>query len=108
MFVIENHIRVQKGHADSVLDKFRQSKGVTSSPGFVRVEVFKKVDHEEHDVVIVRTTWENEEYFTAWTNSESFHKAHQRPSKPEGESAPSVMLGNHFEKYTIDIVHLPE
>lgn len=106
MFVIENHIRVQKGHVESVLEKFRQPKGVTSSPGFVRVEVFKKVDHEEYDVVVVRTVWENEENFTAWTNSESFHKAHQRPSKPEG--APSVMLGNHFEKYIIDIVHLPQ
>lgn len=96
MFVITNNIKVKKGYASQVAERFRQSKGVTQSPGFVKMEVLVSTQLEEHDELAIRTSWENESYFTDWTNSESFQHAHARTGQPTPEN--QVMLGSYFTR----------
>ncbi len=47
-----------------------------SEPGFVRFDLLKGPEREDHILYASHTLWESEEHFNAWTKSEAFRKAH--------------------------------
>ncbi|MGM9986193.1 MAG: antibiotic biosynthesis monooxygenase [Bacillaceae bacterium] len=98
MFVVTNNIKVKKGHGLEVAERFRQSKGITEFEGFVKMEVLLSTGYEEHDELAIRTTWESEDNFVSWTNSESFRSAHAHGKPGQSRPTPGMMLGSYLTK----------
>lgn len=89
MYVVANRIRVAKGHEKEFEERFRNRKGmIDGSPGFIRNLILKPVDSEFYSVM---TFWESMEAFTAWTQSDSFRKAHSSRPPKEMFSGPNVL-----------------
>ncbi|WP_163151188.1 antibiotic biosynthesis monooxygenase [Anoxybacillus sp. MB8] len=97
MYVVTNAIRVKKGYAPQLVERFKERKGIEQSPGFIRLELHITQGLEDHDEVRVCTTWENKECFEAWTKSEAFRKAHEHRSKDR----PDYVLGNQMFSYEV-------
>ncbi|WP_240633452.1 antibiotic biosynthesis monooxygenase [Paenibacillus montanisoli] len=122
MIVVENRIEVRAGYAEAVLERFKAPKSVHTFPGFVRMDVLHAKASEETEEIRVCTTWEKEEDFQAWANSDSFQHAHKRREGAQGagghgghghggqqaaESA-SPIVGNKVTIYQVAVSHLPE
>jgi len=78
MIVVENVIEVRAGYAEGVLERFRTPKSVHTFPGFIRMDVLHAKNAQGNEEIRVCTTWENEEAFHGWSNSDSFRHAHAR------------------------------
>ncbi|MEI5907422.1 antibiotic biosynthesis monooxygenase [Bacillus spongiae] len=104
MLMVTNNIKIKKGHAHEVAERFKQRKGIQESPGFIRMQLLISTESEEHDLLKVGTVWENEEAFTQWTQSDSFKKAHghgkRGEQKPQEEKSTQekIMLGAYLTK----------
>ncbi|MFC4809642.1 antibiotic biosynthesis monooxygenase [Paenibacillus sp. GCM10023250] len=127
MILVENRIEVKKGFGESVMERFRQPKMVHTFPGFVRMDVLHSVNEAGNDEIRVCTTWQDEESFQGWANSQAFRGAHGRRAeenaRPAGE-APSAsghahggspeanesgpVIGNKVTIYQVFVSHLPE
>ncbi|BBH23966.1 hypothetical protein Back11_53110 [Paenibacillus baekrokdamisoli] len=124
MIVVTNTIKVKKGHGESVAQRFQNSKGVETSPGFVQMEVLFTEGLEEYDELKVCTHWQDKQSFEGWVNSDSFRQAHAQrasgassqggpsgqgqhgegaPAAPQGES---VMLGSQMTTHTVLVSRL--
>ncbi|MFB7138855.1 antibiotic biosynthesis monooxygenase [Gottfriedia sp. NPDC056225] len=108
MIMTTNTIKVVKGHADEVIERFRVSKGIHKFPGFVRMQVLKTMDVKEYDEIRVCTTWESMENFHNWVNSDSFRGAHAKRTEQQASKENSIMLGSQLTCYEIQVEHLPE
>lgn len=108
MIMTTNSIRVVKGHGDSVVERFKVSKGIHKFPGFIRMQVLKTMNLEEYDEVNVCTTWESMEHFQSWVESDSFRSAHAKRAEQQASNENSIILGNKLITYEIPIEHLPE
>jgi len=65
--------------------------------GFVRFNLLKGPEEEDHVLYASHTLWESEDAFIAWTKSEAFRKAHEGAG-----SRGHLYLGHpHFEGFTI-------
>lgn len=76
MIVVANRISVAKGFEKAFEERFKsRAHKVDHMPGFIRNEVLRPVESEYY---VVMTYWENEDFFTAWTESKEFKDAHKR------------------------------
>lgn len=105
MIVVTNRIPIAKGHEIDFEDRFRnRAHLVDQSPGFIRNEVLRpkpmRFDHEtgawtdapdKETYYEVKTWWESFEAFVAWTQSESFRKAHENRPPREMFRGPNVL-----------------
>lgn len=110
MIVVENCIEVKPGMADLVLDRFRKPKSVHTFKGFVRMDVLHSVNDAGNEEVRVCTTWESEDDFRAWSDSESFRSAHaRRAAAQEGgsERQDGPIIGNKVSIRQVVVSHLP-
>ncbi len=106
MIVVTNRIPVAEGYEIDFEDRFRNRVHlVDQSPGFIRNEVHRpksvKFDHETGGWIEdpdaqgyyeVKTWWRSMEDFVAWTQSESFAKAHSNRPPKEMFAGPSKLL----------------
>ena len=68
MIAIFNSLPVKEGAADTIVERFAESRGqVQGFPGLVSMEVLKS---GEGDEVLVITRWQNRASFDAWVRSE--------------------------------------
>ncbi|WP_456272452.1 antibiotic biosynthesis monooxygenase [Bacillus sp. AK031] len=107
MILVTNNIKIKKGKAYEVAERFKKRKGIEETPGFVKMQLLISTDQEEHDVLHVSTTWENEEAFKAWTQSNAFKEAHSKRNE-EGssqEKGESPILGAYLTKSEIVYEH---
>lgn len=89
MIVVSNRISVAKGHEAAFEKRFRGRAGlVDQSPGFIRNEVLRPLRGQHY---IVQTYWKDLPSFEAWTQSESFRRAHADRPPPEMFSGPNVL-----------------
>ena len=103
-----NAIRVVKGRAQEVADRFAKPKSVHTFPGFVRMEVWMKENGEDHDELHICTTWEEEKFFKNWLKSRENGKAHgQSPDKPTKSEETSPILGAELSTFVTIHQHLP-
>ena len=104
MYVVTNRIPVNKGHEAEFEDRFRnRAHLVDQSPGFIKNQVLKPINRrfnhktgeyearEEQGFYLVQTTWENEQAFWDWTNSESFREAHSNRPPAEMFAGPAAL-----------------
>ena len=85
MFIAMNRFRVKRGSEEAFervwLDRDSQLHKV---PGFVEFHLLKGPEAEDHTLYASHTVWESRAAFEAWTESESFRKAHQQAHAPAG------------------------
>jgi heme-degrading monooxygenase HmoA len=104
MIVVTNRLYVNPEHAAEFEKRFLQRSGlIDSMPGFVRNQVLRPVTEEAPYVVL--TMWESKEHFDAWTQSESFKKAHTsgggHASSGGGHASQVYTAPNHVEIFEV-------
>lgn len=102
-----NTIRVRKGFAEHVIERFRELKGIKQAPGFIGLEIWKLEDVQENDEVKVCSTWETQEDFDTWTNSDAFKDRHKHVKNDNGSEKPKTgpVMGAELTIYSVPIVH---
>lgn len=95
MIVVQNRIHVKPEHAEDLENRFRNRSGlIDQMDGFISNQVLRPT--QEGEPYVIQTYWESREKFEAWTQSESFQKAHAKPMSKESHTAP-----NHVEIYEV-------
>lgn len=134
MIVVENRIEARAGFAEAVMERFKTPKSVHTFPGFVRMDVLHAKTSEGTEEIRVCTTWEKEEHFQTWSNSDSFRHAHAKRAEAaaaasQGETSAhgqghghghghgvaspadnpnAPIIGNKVTIYRVFASHLPE
>lgn len=132
MILVENRIEARKGYGEAILERFRTPKNVHTFPGFIRMDVLHAENADGNEEIRVCTTWENEEAFQGWANSDSFRGSHakraeqgnaQGQGQPHGQAhghgtggqsgqaeaaeSASPIIGNKVTIYQVVASHLP-
>ncbi len=85
MFIAMNRFRITKGR-ESVFEELwrnRESQ-LDEVPGFREFRLLKGPADEEATLYASHSVWESQAAFEAWTESESFKKAHAQARAPQG------------------------
>ncbi|MCD2137247.1 antibiotic biosynthesis monooxygenase [Salinicoccus halitifaciens] len=107
MIKVVNALSIKKGRIDEVAVRFQEPKAVHTFEGFELMEVLKNEKLEDHDELLVATTWKDHASFEAWRDSRKNQKAHG--SRPSGDKpADNPIIDNEIRIYDIAYRHLPE
>ena len=80
-----NRFRISLGSEQVFEDLWRQRDSYLDEvPGFQEFHLIKGPSDDEATLYASHTVWASREDFEAWTESESFRKAHARARAPEG------------------------
>jgi len=76
-YIAMNRFRIVKGQ-ESEFEEIWKTRNtyLENEPGFLKFDLLKGPEKEDHILYASHTIWESEEHFTAWTKSEAFRKAH--------------------------------
>ncbi|HIF93179.1 MAG: antibiotic biosynthesis monooxygenase [Myxococcales bacterium] len=85
MFIAMNRFRIALGR-ESVFEELWKTRDsqLDQVPGFVEFRLLKGPADEEATLYASHTIWKSRQDFDAWTQSESFRKAHANARAPEG------------------------
>lgn len=90
MFIVANRIPVALDWQNAFENRFRQRVGqIDKQPGLVSMQILKP--ESEHAPYVVLTSWQDENAFQVWLESEDFTLAHQNPLPREAFTAKPVM-----------------
>jgi heme-degrading monooxygenase HmoA len=85
MFIAMNRFRIARGREADFEKLWRERDSYLDDvPGFRDFQLLKGPEDEEAVLYASHTTWESEADFRAWTESESFKKAHAQARAPSG------------------------
>ncbi|MDX1385118.1 MAG: antibiotic biosynthesis monooxygenase [Thermoanaerobaculia bacterium] len=85
MFIAMNRFRIALGREEVFEDLWRRRDShLDDVPGFREFHLLRGPSDEECTLFASHTVWENRAAFDAWTESESFRKAHAQARAPEG------------------------
>jgi heme-degrading monooxygenase HmoA len=102
MYIAMNRFQIAKGHEGDFETLWRERDShLEGVPGFETFHLLKNPDPkttsegQEYTLYASHTVWKSEADFRAWTESESFKKAHAQARAPAG-----TYLGHpHFEGF---------
>lgn len=100
MFMAENCLKLKKGSAPKIVERFQNRQGIETIEGFKEMMVTITKHNEDYDEVKILTLWETEAAFKDWLNSDVFKAAHQKVRSHQ-EDAESPILNNKVSKYEI-------
>ncbi len=85
MFIAMNRFRIAKGR-ESVFEELWRKRDSTLDevPGFREFHLLKGPSDDAATLYASHTVWESRTDFEAWTESESFRKAHANARAPKG------------------------
>ena len=85
MFIAMNRFRIAKGR-ESVFEELwrKRDSHLDEVPGFREFHLLKGPSDDEATLYASHTVWESRADFEAWTESESFRKAHANARAPKG------------------------
>jgi heme-degrading monooxygenase HmoA len=85
MFIAMNRFRIAKGR-ESVFEELWRKRDSTLDevPGFREFHLLKGQSDDDATLYASHTVWESRTDFEAWTESESFRKAHANARAPKG------------------------
>ncbi len=85
MFIAMNRFRIAKGR-ESVFEELWRKRDSTLDevPGFREFHLLKGPSDDDATLYASHTVWESRADFEAWTESESFRKAHANARAPKG------------------------
>ena len=76
-FIAMNRFRIVKGHEPEFEDIWQtRTSYLKEVPGFLKFNLLKGPENEDHILYASHSLWESEAHFKAWTRSDAFHKAH--------------------------------
>lgn len=85
MFVAMNRFKITPGFEDGFEQVWRERDSYLSEvPGFKAFNLLKGPETEDYVLYASHSVWESRAAFDAWTESESFRKAHAQSSAPKG------------------------
>ena len=85
MFVAMNRFKIAPGFEEGFEKVWRERDSYLSEvPGFKAFNLLKGPETEEYVLYASHSVWESRAAFDAWTESESFRKAHAQASAPKG------------------------
>lgn len=85
MYIAMNRFRIARGHEDDFETLWRERDSyLEGEPGFRSFHLLKGPSDDEGALYASHTIWESEADFRAWTESESFKKAHGEARAPQG------------------------
>lgn len=106
MMTAVNTIKIKKGKVDEVIAKFQTPKSVHTFDGFVRMEVLRKENSEEHDELKICTTWADQSYFQNWLDSRQSKKAHGEKTEQKSTDE-SPIIGAELTTFEVTVQHFP-
>ena len=95
MFIAMNRFKIALGREDDFEEMWRQRESYLSEvPGFKKFNLLRGPKNDDHTLYLSHSTWASRDAFEAWTQSESFRKAHAQRSAPKGTylGGPSLEL----------------
>ena len=85
MFIAMNRFRIAPGREQVFEELWRQRDSYLDEvPGFQEFHLLRGPADEESTLFASHTVWASRADFEAWTESESFHKAHAQARAPAG------------------------
>ena len=85
MFIAMNRFRIARGFEAGFEQVWRQRDSYLAEvPGFNSFALLKGPERDDHVLYASHSVWESSEAFEAWTQSQSFRKAHAQTSAPKG------------------------
>jgi len=85
MFIAMNRFQIALGFEDGFEKIWRERDTYLAEvPGFESFSLLKGPRADDHVLYASHTIWASREDFVAWTESESFRKAHAQTSAPKG------------------------
>lgn len=100
MFMAENCLKLKKGSAPKIVERFQNRQGIETIEGFKEMMVTITKHNEDYDEVKILTIWEAEDAFKNWLKSDVFKEAHQNV-KDNNEDKESPILNNKVSTYSI-------
>lgn len=98
MYIATNRFQVALGRERVFEELWRERESYLDTvPGFRDFHLLRGPSSEESTLFVSHSTWESSEAFVAWTESESFRKAHSQARSPKG-----TLLGHpQFEGFEV-------
>ena len=85
MYIAMNRFRIAPGHEEDFERLWRERDSeLDEVPGFVEFHLLRGPNDEEATLYASHTVWRSEGDFRAWTDSESFRRAHAQARAPKG------------------------
>jgi len=85
MFIAMNRFRIARGREEVFEDLWRKREShLEGVPGFREFHLLKGPQDDEASLYASHSTWASRRDFEAWTESESFKKAHAQARAPQG------------------------
>jgi heme-degrading monooxygenase HmoA len=85
MYLAMNRFRIALGMEEGFEQIWRERESYLEEvPGFVSFALLKGTSDDEHTLYASHSEWQTKAAFDAWTESESFRKAHAQASAPKG------------------------
>ena len=85
MFLAMNRFKIAKGFEPAFEKLWRERESYLDDvDGFQSFSLLKGAEESDYTLYASHTTWESEEHFVQWTESESFKKAHRQARAPKG------------------------
>lgn len=99
-FMAENKLKLDKGTAQGIIERFYTRHGIETLEGFKGMFVTNTKEQPDYDEVKILTLWESEQAFIDWLQSDVFKKAHKNV-RHQSADASSPILENVVKKYDI-------
>lgn len=85
MFIAMNRFRIARGRESVFEDLWRKREShLEGVPGFREFHLLKGPQDDEATLYASHSVWGSRQDFEAWTESESFRKAHAQARAPQG------------------------
>lgn len=85
MFLAMNRFAIAPGMEEGFEKIWRERESFLSEvPGFKSFALLKGASDDEKTLYASHSVWESREAFEAWTQSESFRRAHAQANAPKG------------------------
>lgn len=85
MFLAMNRFQIAQGFEEGFEEIWRERESYLQEvPGFVSFALLKGGEQDDHTLYASHSVWRSRSDFDAWTESESFRKAHAQANAPKG------------------------
>jgi heme-degrading monooxygenase HmoA len=85
VYIAMNRFRIARGREETFEELWRKRESYLDEvPGFRQFHLLRGPSGDEETLYASHSVWESAEAFEAWTQSESFKKAHAQARAPQG------------------------
>jgi heme-degrading monooxygenase HmoA len=85
MYIAMNRFRIAAGREDDFERVWRERNSYLDQvPGFRSFQLLRGPSADGATLYVSHSTWESQDAFVRWTESEAFRRAHEQARSPEG------------------------